>query len=236
MSPRPVRLLHVEDDALQRSLVAGHLKKMADYAFAVRWAASEEEAVRTFADDAADCVLLDYHLEEGNGLSCLRRLRGLDPIVPIVALSGSATPEVAAELVRSGADDFLAKHDLTGKLLAQSLRTALLRAEACRQRAAADDGRQAAQVEDRLHRLFRTFADGVGAAYLEGLDEFEAAAREVRINAAQLQRLFDAVCADLDAASPAGSIPAYRLLRPVLLEVFFRLSYDQPYAKPDAVR
>jgi hypothetical protein len=30
--------------------------------------------------------------------------RALDPIVPVVAVSGVATPEIAAELVRAGAD------------------------------------------------------------------------------------------------------------------------------------
>jgi DNA-binding response OmpR family regulator len=135
MRARTVRLLHVEDDPLIRRLVDRHLQSLTDLTFRITWADSEDTALEEFGA-GVDCVILDYHLAGGNGLNCLRRIRDLDPIVPIVALSGTDSAETAAEFVRYGADDYINKEELTRKGLTQSIRSALLRADACRQRGA----------------------------------------------------------------------------------------------------
>ena len=81
-----------------------------------------------------DCVILDYQLKNGNGLNCVRELRRCDPVVPIIAGSGIATPEIASELLEAGADDYIEKQNLTSDVLARSMRDTLVRAHACRQR------------------------------------------------------------------------------------------------------
>ena len=58
--------------------------------------------------------------------------------MPIIAISGVATPEIAAELLQVGADDFISKKDLSGDVLARSVREALARADAWRRRPPAD--------------------------------------------------------------------------------------------------
>ena len=75
MTSPTIRLLHVEDDRIQRAVIARHLSKMEDFQFATQFATTEDEAVTVFLRDDFDLVILDYHLSEGNGLSCLRRLR-----------------------------------------------------------------------------------------------------------------------------------------------------------------
>ena len=72
---------------------------MTDYSFDVRHAETEYAALEEFDRGGIDFVILDYHLTSGDGLSCLRRLRERDAMVPVVAVSGVATPEIAAELV-----------------------------------------------------------------------------------------------------------------------------------------
>src|SRR5262245_48660140 len=103
MSARSIRLLHVEDDAIQRRLLQAHLAKLRDLRFDVTAAESEDEAIRKLTTDV-DLVLLDYHLAEGNGLACLKRIRFSDAHLPIIAISGVATAEIAAELLEAGAD------------------------------------------------------------------------------------------------------------------------------------
>jgi DNA-binding response OmpR family regulator len=132
MLTRTIHLLHVEDDEFQRLVVSRYLRSLEEFTFAVSWADSEETAMGAFQAGGVDCVILDHHLTSGNGLNCLRRMRALDPIVPIVALSAAASTELAAELVRSGADDYINKQELTRKKFTQTVRSALLRAEACR--------------------------------------------------------------------------------------------------------
>jgi len=134
MTPRPIKLLHIEDDPMQRLLVEEYLKAITELNFQIVYAESESAAIEEFSRGGIEFVLLDYHLSEGDGLGTLRKLRRRDPVVPVVVVSGAASPEVTAELLRFGADDYLSKRDLNSNVLAQSIRTTLRRAEEWRSR------------------------------------------------------------------------------------------------------
>lgn len=134
MSIRTIKILHVEDEESQRRLLAHHLRIMDDFRFEIQYVDSEEAALSAFQTDGADLVILDYHLRQGNGLHCLEELRLFDPVVPIIAVSGVASAEIAAELVQCGADDYISKRELTGSVLAQSIRESMGRADTWRQR------------------------------------------------------------------------------------------------------
>jgi DNA-binding response OmpR family regulator len=134
MSTRAVTLLHIEDDAIQRRLLVHHLAAMPGLCFEVHHAETEDDAIGVIEGGRVEFVILDYHLREGDGLSCVRRIRGRDPVVPIIAISGAATPEIAAELLEAGADDYIEKRELTRAVLAERMRETLIRADACRHR------------------------------------------------------------------------------------------------------
>jgi len=135
MNSTVIRLLHIEDDRIQQALVARSLEKLHGYEFSIQTATSEEEAIQSFLEGGIDLVILDYHLSKGDGLSCLRRLRQIYAIVPIVAVSGVATADIATQLIEEGADDYLCKQVLNyGQILGQSVRNALTRAKAFRKR------------------------------------------------------------------------------------------------------
>src|SRR3954452_17737050 len=129
MATRAIRLLHVEDDTAQRRFMAHHLAGVPELKFEIRYAASEGEAISEFDQGQIDFVILDFHLTQGDGLSCLEQLRLRDRIVPIIAVSGVATPEIAAKLLEGGADDYISKRDLSRSRLAKSVREALARAD-----------------------------------------------------------------------------------------------------------
>jgi CheY-like chemotaxis protein len=136
MPHRAIRLLHIEDEPIQRRLLAHHLRVMDDLAFEILHADAEDDALARFDDGGVEFVIIDYQLREGDGLHCLEELRRRDRVVPIVAVSGAATDEIADALVQAGADDFLTKRDLTSANLARSMRAALARADAWRRREA----------------------------------------------------------------------------------------------------
>jgi CheY-like chemotaxis protein len=225
MTPRTVRLLHVEDDPVGQRLTAQQLTTLGEFQFAITYADSEDAALTAFDRGGTEFVLLDYHLNQGNGLSCLRQLRQRDPVVPIVALSGMATPEIAAELLRVGADDYLGKQDLTTEALARSVRDALARADAWRQHAPVALSGEADAARKQFEDLCRTFAARLGPEFLARVDAFEAAARRADFTAAQMQQSFLDACLVLDhPGSDAGNLR--RALRPLLLEVLLRLFGD----------
>jgi CheY-like chemotaxis protein len=137
MIPDTILLLHVEDDPIQQLLIKHQLAEMSEYQFEITVAASEDDALALFPDGGFQLVILDYHLTQGDGVNCLRRIREIDRMVPIIAISGAATDEIAAVLISHGADDYLGKHILESKLLQQSVRNVLTRAQAFRARFAA---------------------------------------------------------------------------------------------------
>jgi DNA-binding response OmpR family regulator len=102
-------------------------------------------------------VILDYQLAQGDGLHLLKQLRRLDPIVPIIGISGVAPAEVAAELVRAGADDYFEKSHLDSAKLAKAIRAVLLRAESLSSLVARQTATWHA-VESKLLELCRTYA------------------------------------------------------------------------------
>ena len=134
MSPTAIPLLHVEDDRIQQVLLPHQLAGLQEYRFDITFATSEEGALKIFLGGGFELVILDYHLTQGDGMSCLRQIRQIDPIVPVIAVSGVASDEIAAELISAGADDYLAKQTLDNKTLGQSVRNVLTRAKAFRAR------------------------------------------------------------------------------------------------------
>src|SRR5262247_838085 len=72
-------------------------------------AASESEALERLRDHEVDVVVLDLKLADEDGMQVLRRLREVDPVLPVVMLTGHGTVEHAVRATRLGAYDFVLK-------------------------------------------------------------------------------------------------------------------------------
>lgn len=225
MSARPVRLLHVEDNLAHRRLIGHYLNALKEeFKFDIFQADSEAAAVETFRNNGIDFVILDYHLTEGDGLSCLRQLRKLDPLVPIIALSGAATPEIASELLEVGADDYLSKQDLNREALANSVRAALSRKDLVTKIKPAEDQIKLTEKVDQLFAAAcKIYVDKLGTGFLKNMEELETAARQAKITVWQLQRALAAACDQLNAQQPQGQPGVDKLLRPLFLETVLRV-------------
>src|SRR5206468_11834605 len=124
-------------------------------------------------------------------------------------------------------DDYLGKKDLATETLTQSLRAALARADAWKQRAGGAKSDRATRMQGLFNQLGRTFAARFDAEVQQRLEQFEQAARQARLSPAQLQRLLEQLSHDLDDAAGAAGWPARQRLRPLLLEICLRL-FGQP--------
>ena len=135
----------------------------------------EVQRARRLADarkliPGAACVLLDLGLPDSQGLHGLRWLLQQEPDAAVVVLTGMADEYLGEEAVRAGAQDYLVKGDVTGKMLHRVIRYAMERRrwdEAQRQLHAAQ---ASAQENARLERgllpspvLRRHAAERVGA-------------------------------------------------------------------------
>jgi DNA-binding NtrC family response regulator len=62
-----------------------------------------------FRASRPDLAILDYLLTDGNTLDLLPRLRAIDPLTPILFLTGHGTIDLAVRAVKQGADQFFTK-------------------------------------------------------------------------------------------------------------------------------
>lgn len=109
--PAPPRILVVEDDEMQQSLLRAALEARG---FAVEIAFDGLQAVRMIRDGAFGLVLLDYHLPEMDGLATGRLILGLlEDSRPRMVAFTSAPAHLAHRLAgaRSAFDEIVAKSD-----------------------------------------------------------------------------------------------------------------------------
>ncbi len=98
-------VLLVEDEPELRRLV---LRELEAAGYRVRYAADGPTAVRLFAADPPDLVVLDWMLPGLDGLEVLRRLRQTSP-VPVLMLTARAEEVDRVVGLEVGADDYLTK-------------------------------------------------------------------------------------------------------------------------------
>ncbi|KMO75372.1 PP2C family protein-serine/threonine phosphatase [Mycolicibacterium chlorophenolicum] len=114
-------LLLVEDDRADAILVE-ELIADAGVAIGVVWAESMAKAEQVIATARPDCVLLDLHLHDTDGIAGLARIAERDATIPVVVLTGLNDEHVASVAVASGAQDYLVK----GRVDPETLRRAVL--------------------------------------------------------------------------------------------------------------
>ncbi|OGS97508.1 MAG: hypothetical protein A3H31_05235 [Gallionellales bacterium RIFCSPLOWO2_02_FULL_57_47] len=111
MTKPQVRVLIVEDDLVDRMACRRALAQDPDYEFVLFEAETGCQGLQLAHAQKPDCVLLDYHLPDLNGLEFLAELRNdLGEIpVPVMMLTGADNASVAVEAMKRGAQDYLVK-------------------------------------------------------------------------------------------------------------------------------
>ena len=101
------RVLIVDDDAIFRSVLERHYASAGWEAVSARGIG---DGLAAYAGNPSfDLVLVDYHLEDGNGHDFVQGVRETDLDVPILVVSGAFDIEALTGFVREAIDDVLAK-------------------------------------------------------------------------------------------------------------------------------
>ncbi len=113
-------MLVVDDDRVDRIALTRALAQT-QFDVTVGEADGVIAAINLLAGSSYDCVLLDYNLPDGDGLTFLRGVRGAGIAVTVVMITGQQDADVASELLEAGAADYIPKALFTPGLLAQTL-------------------------------------------------------------------------------------------------------------------
>lgn len=116
-----MRILVVDGDMLDRQATRRALMATG-MAGEIAEAQRGDEALERLTQEVFDAVLLDFQLPDADGLSVLMDAKACGIVVPMVVLTGYGDEQVAVELMKAGAADYLSKARLSPELLRQSLR------------------------------------------------------------------------------------------------------------------
>lgn len=109
-------ILLIEDDAGDALLLKEMLEQQKCKASIVV-AQRLSEGINYLRQNRYDVVLLDLNLPDSHGLSTVTRLLEASSSTPIVVLTGLSDESIGVEAVKCGAQDFLQKGDIDGRLL-----------------------------------------------------------------------------------------------------------------------
>jgi signal transduction histidine kinase len=126
-----LKILVVDDDEIDRIAVHRGLRK-AGLEIEFSEASSYREALVMLSDRVTslkrnlfDCVFLDYRLPDRDGLALIQELQNRGIKLPLIVLTGQGDEQIAVELMKAGASDYLPKSKISPEILERTLRSAM---------------------------------------------------------------------------------------------------------------
>lgn len=100
-------ILIVDDEQIIRNVLKRKLEQTTS--FSVFTAEDGVPALELFKHEKIDLVISDLLMSEMNGIELLRQLKAIDPLVPVIIITGYGTLDDAIEAIHLGAEDFIKK-------------------------------------------------------------------------------------------------------------------------------
>jgi len=116
-------ILVVDDDKNICKMIEINLRK--EKIYEIRTASNGESCLKSLSDSMPDLVLMDIQMPGINGIETLKRIKEIEPLVPVVMMSAHGTIEKAVESMKLGAHDFITKPFASERLLV-TVRNALM--------------------------------------------------------------------------------------------------------------
>jgi DNA-binding response OmpR family regulator len=100
------KLLLVDDEEGYVTVLAKRLSKRN---FQVKTALSGTEAIRILRNESFDLAVLDFKMEDMDGIEVLKIFKVMEPKMPVIILTGHGSETAAREGMEYGAFDYLVK-------------------------------------------------------------------------------------------------------------------------------
>jgi signal transduction histidine kinase len=126
--PRPIRLLIIDDDSIDRQRYQAFLRNGGQDQFLVTEASSAVDGIDWLTRQEFDCVVLDYRLPGVDGLSLLQSLhqnKRVRSLPPVVMMTGQGSETVAVDAMKLGTADYLRKEELNAEAFCRAIRNAV---------------------------------------------------------------------------------------------------------------
>ena len=121
------KILLIEDDEDDYILTRETLAEVISEKYQLTWASNYESGREQLRSGEYDAILMDYDLGTHTGLDLTREAKSIGLKAPIILLTGRGNYEVDMEAMNAGATDYLAKSEVTPRLLERTIRYSILR-------------------------------------------------------------------------------------------------------------
>lgn len=108
---RKINILHLEDDPFDSELIENEIRN-GGIEFEYHRVDTKESFIGEIESIKYDLILADYKLPAFNGAAALEISRKLCPDIPFVVISGTLGDDIAVEMVKNGATDYVLKQRL----------------------------------------------------------------------------------------------------------------------------
>ncbi len=108
-------VLIVDDSAIDRTLVAGILKK--DHRLCIRSATDGADALAQLSDHPVDVVVTDLQMPELDGIQLVTAIRIHYPGIPVILVTAHGSEELAIQALEQGAASYVPKSQLAERLV-----------------------------------------------------------------------------------------------------------------------
>ena len=124
---KSLTILVVEDNPGDFDLISEYLSDVSWVAYDLIPCASLQQAKEKLLVNTLDAVLLDLSLPDSTGIGTVSNMRSLSERLPIIVLTGIDNDEVGEQSIQQGAQEYLAKNELNGRLLSRVIKYAIKR-------------------------------------------------------------------------------------------------------------
>ncbi len=129
-----IKILLIEDNEVDAWMILKYLLDVSrkedgvsGAIFDLVWKNSLSSGLEFLTQEDVDAVLLDLNLSDSLGLETFFQIQKQNAKIPILILTGLSDRELATRAVREGAQDYLIKGELDGRLLDRSIRYSIER-------------------------------------------------------------------------------------------------------------
>ncbi|WP_440945336.1 PAS domain S-box protein [Methanosarcina sp. T3] len=127
---KKVEILLFEDNPGDANLIEEMLEEFADFPYKLKNVETLNEGLNLLKEHPFDVILSDLRLPDSDGVDTFLEIYGINSRVPIIILTGMNDERIGIDAVKSGAQDYLVKGQVDGRLLNRSIRYSIERKKA----------------------------------------------------------------------------------------------------------
>ena len=134
MKEETINILLVDDDADYANVIRHLLKPFQGKRFDISWISDTSKVIGQIKSSSrVDLVLMDYFLQNSNGLECIKKIFEEKIEIPIILLTSNKDFRIAIEAMKYGVEDYLIKEEAVDTMLPHTIINVLERVQVNKQ-------------------------------------------------------------------------------------------------------